>query len=41
MIFTYRHLKLDYLVLKLETPVKVVRPPKEGEKFFPLVRVLK
>jgi hypothetical protein len=33
MIFIYRHLKLDYLVLKLETLKKMVRPPKEGENF--------
>jgi hypothetical protein len=33
MIFTYRHLKLDYSVLKPEIQLKVVVLQKKGEIF--------
>jgi hypothetical protein len=39
MIFTYRHLKLDYLVLKLETLLKEGSSTKRRREIFPLVRV--
>jgi transcription termination factor Rho len=33
--------QIDYSDLKPEILLGVVRPPKEGENFFPLVKVLK
>jgi transcription termination factor Rho len=35
----YQHLKSDYSDLEIQ--LRVWCPPKEGEKFFPLVKVLK
>ena len=42
MIYMYLTLKLDYLDLKTGDTVRgTVRPPKKGEKYFPLIKVEK